>query len=83
MATSCKRLGLEMLNWHSSGGDPVYAAGSNLYAGHRVQRDIARRAATQLESYIPDARARRHGWTPKEARILAKMVRQLRSGRCG
>lgn len=82
MATSCKRLGLELLNWHSSGGDPIYAAGSSLYAGRRIPRDVAKRAAANLESFIPDARARRHGWTPKEARLLSKLAKQLRSGRC-
>jgi hypothetical protein len=82
MGVSCKRLGLKMLDWHGGGGTATYAAGSSLFAGRRISRELADRAASELAPSIPEARARKHGWTAKDARSLASIVRQLRRGSC-
>ena len=43
-----KRLGLAMMDWHSSASDPIYAAGSFLYGGHAVNRDTLIAAIANL-----------------------------------
>lgn len=82
MGVSCKRLGLEMMNWHSSGGDPIYAAGSHLNAGMPISRELANKAADALARNLPGAKARMFGWTAKDERSLKSMIRQLRKGSC-
>jgi hypothetical protein len=79
---SCQRLGAKILEWHDGGGSVMYAVGSSLYAGHRVPRDLAERAAGQLDSLVSSARARMHGWNAKDARSLESMAKRLRKRTC-
>jgi len=39
----------ELSQWHSSGGDPIYALSSNLIGGHDVPIDVAEDALSNLE----------------------------------
>lgn len=75
---SLKQLGIDMLNWHGSMGDPIYAVGS-FYINDQPypDRSVVVRARDGLSSMIPGADARAHGWTAKDARELRSMVRAL------
>lgn len=43
-------VGLKMLNWHSSGGDPIYAVGSYFFAGRDYpKRETVEDAIANLE----------------------------------
>jgi hypothetical protein len=79
---SCQRLGAKILEWHDGGGSTLYAAGSSLHAGHRISQGLAEQAADHLESLVPAARARQHGWNAKDARSLQSMAARLRRRTC-
>ena len=79
---SCQRLGAKILEWRDGGGSTLYAVGSALHAGHRISQDLAARAAAQLESLVPAAKAHQHGWTGKDARSLESMAKRLRKRTC-
>lgn len=49
-----KLLGEMLQQWHSSGGDPIYAVGSHLYAGHHPHINACFNALRNLERTIPD-----------------------------
>ena len=45
-----KALGAAMALWHSSMGDPIYAAGSHFYAGMPVKISVAQDALEKVKA---------------------------------
>jgi len=82
MASRCAHLGLKIMDWNSGQASPTYAVGSSLYAGRKVPRGLADQVAAEFEALAPEARARKHGWTAKDARDLTRMARTLRGKTC-
>lgn len=72
-----KDIALKMMNWHSSGGDPVYAAGSTAFAGHLVSPQYVSGAIYNLEKYLPGAKEGKHGWGPEEVEELEEIIAHL------
>jgi hypothetical protein len=70
-----KKLALKLMNWHSSGGDPIYAVGSNLFAGKHPSCASLSGAARNLRR---DTINRRYsGADLRELKMLAKKVGKM------
>lgn len=64
-AAELKSHGMKMLNWHSSGGDPIYAVGSFHYTGKlHPQRDVIDRAEHSLWSLLEETKPDPKGGSP-------------------
>jgi hypothetical protein len=74
-----KRVGLKLMNWHSSSGDPVYAVGSSWFAGWAVPADIVQKAWIRLAEDLKKAAGSPGyaGWSKKDVRELRGLVRYL------
>lgn len=55
-----KYLALRLLHWHSSMGDPIYAVGSNGYAGYPVHVSVIREALSNLQRNETNSRHSDH-----------------------
>lgn len=74
-----RRLGEVMLHWHSSGSDPIYAAGSFLFAGHKPNRGAVEGALANIRQDIarfPHIKVRA-GWTLEDLHQLQAIERGL------
>lgn len=67
----------ELSQWHSSGGDPIYAVSSNVDADHAVPVDVVKRAIANLKKMLPGLAARVHGWTARDERAARHMIRVM------
>lgn len=60
-----RALGADLMQWHSSGGDPIYAVGSYLYAGHEPKLETCFEALRNMLQNMHDAdtdESRAHAW---------------------
>jgi len=70
----------KLAQWQDSstpGGRSIAHVASYLYGGHEPEREHVLNAAADLERYIPGAERGEHGWTPKDADDLRRMVSSL------
>jgi len=65
---SDEALGLMMHNWHSSMSDPIYGAGSTLFAGKRTSKASLARALSGIRSLRANSRYAKN----KELRLIEK-----------
>lgn len=63
-------LGAAMHHWHSSQSDPVYAVGSQLYAGQPVDEEKVKGAREKIRSLLRSAKNGAHGWGAPEVEEL-------------
>ena len=76
-----KDLGLKLMNWHSSGSDPVYGTGSTFYSGKpvprwQVQATLDNISKLHREAQTPEG-AQRGGWGPADVRELGGIKNHL------
>lgn len=76
-----KALGLKLMNWHSSGSDPIYGTGSTFFAGKpvpkwQVQATLDNISKIHSEAQTPEG-AQRGGWGPAEVRELGGIKNHL------
>lgn len=71
-----KQLGVAMHQWHAGMGDPIYAVGSLIYAGHDVEREDAEDAIDSLETLLHTAKG-------ADKRQLKATIAALKKGLMG
>lgn len=66
-----KDLGLELLNWHISQWDPVYAAGSSIFSGRAISEELRDDAQRSLRIALNETKLRSH---KRELNMLIKSL---------
>jgi hypothetical protein len=72
-----KQIAVNMQQWHSSMGDPIYQASSTWVAGKEVPTDIAKKARDSLAALSREAAEEKHGWTKEDAKELKDMANAI------
>ena len=67
------QLGFDMMQWHSSGSDPIYAAGSYLGAGLVPDLLVCKAAVVNLEACVADDQAAAN----ELAKVLSRLDRYI------
>ena len=74
-----KDLGGMMSQWHGPGSPAISEVASHLIAGKPFKKERLLDAAKELEGFLPDAKAGKHGWGKSEVRELNKMISHLKN----
>lgn len=69
-------IGVRMHNWHSSMSDPVYAVGSQIYAGKKVMKKNLQDAIDNLESFYEMDKKHKH-LKPQDRHELEGLIDDL------
>jgi len=70
------QIGVRLHEWHYGQGDPIYAVGSQIYAGKKVPRRGLQEAIDSLES-IWDAEKQHKHMKPQDRNTLAELIDEL------
>jgi len=76
-----RRLGLALQNWHHGQGDPIYAAGSSLYAGKSVSVDVLEDALNRIRALKSSPTAKHDKAGHKELVEIEKQLAYMVGGK--